>query len=147
MKISPELLILTREHHISLSLGNKAVNTAKSKNNADIEDLCLQISKTFRESFHMHFETEESTIFAPLKGKSSEIDALCERLIKEHQQLYQLAEGLVEHPHHLAEFGELLKTHSRIEDRELFPHIDLLSTSERQAVLKASEKHLPVAKI
>jgi len=147
MKIAPELLILTREHHISLSLGNKAVNTAKSKNESDIKALCLEISQTFRSSFSMHFDTEEETIFMPLKGKSNELETLCNQLIKEHQQLYQLADDLVDHPELLAEFGILLKSHSRAEDRELFPNVSLLSNSERQAIEDSSVKHLSVAKI
>lgn len=58
MKIADELLILTKEHHVSLSLANKCVNTAKSNNASNIKDLCLQISKTFKSTFSEHFETE-----------------------------------------------------------------------------------------
>ncbi|MBT3195505.1 MAG: hemerythrin domain-containing protein [Candidatus Ruthia sp.] len=147
MKIAEELLILAREHHLSLSLGNKAVNTAKSKNIANIKVLCLEIAQTFGSSFQAHFETEEVTIFAPLKQKSATLNILCEQLTKEHQQLYQMAIALKDKHELLAEFGTLLKAHTRAEDRDLFPNINLLSKAQRQAIKTSSEKHLPVTKL
>ncbi|RUA04081.1 MAG: hypothetical protein DSY43_07145 [Gammaproteobacteria bacterium] len=147
MKIANELLTLTREHHISLSLGNKCVNTAKSNNNTEIKKLCTQVSKVFRKTFAEHFETEELTIFTPLKGKSDALLKLCNQLFDEHQQLYSLAESLHNHPERLLNFGNLLKSHSRLEDRELFPKINLLSDNEKLNILKSSLSHKPIIKI
>ncbi len=147
MKVADELLVLAKEHHISLALGNKAVNVAKSGSLTEIDALCLQISTTFRASFQTHFETEEKAIFTPLKGKSAELDALCTRLINEHQKLYQLAQALVEKPDLLAEFGTLLKTHTRAEDRELFPNIALLTNGQRKNIKQLSAKHPKINKV
>jgi len=141
MRIADELLILTREHHQSLSLGNSAVNIHKSGDKVEIETLCLKVSQTFRASFQMHFNTEERTIFATLKNKSNELNLLCKQLTDEHQQLYQLAEYLPNQPEKLLEFGTLLKSHTRTEDRVLFPNIALLSSSEREAIRVESEQH------
>jgi hypothetical protein len=52
MKIADERLILTREHHKSLSLGNKCINTVKSNNTADIKHLCVRISNIKSSSYH-----------------------------------------------------------------------------------------------
>jgi len=147
MKIAEELLILAREHHLSLSLGNKAVNTAKTGNTKDIKAFCLAISQTFKASFQAHFETEEITIFAPLSHKSATLKTMCKQLTKEHQQLYQMAIALKDKHELLAEFGTLLKAHTRAEDRDLFPNINLLSKAQRQAIKTSSEKHLPVTKL
>ena len=147
MKIAPELLTLSREHHISLSLANKCINTAKTNDKEQISALCLAISNHFEHSFRSHFDTEEFTILTPLKDKSVALGRLCERLEKEHQQLYQMAQALKVKPELLAKFGDLLKTHSRIEDRELFPNISLLSEDERQTIKDSSERHLDIAKI
>ncbi len=144
MKIANELLILTREHHTALSLGNKCVNTARRNNNKDIEELCLKISENFKIDFYEHFETEEDTIFAYLRPKSSDLAQLCDKLTLEHQQLYQASKELVNTPQNLEKFGKLLKSHARLEDRQLFPNIELLSSKQRQAILDSSAKHSSV---
>ena len=114
MKIADKRLILTRAHHRSLSLGNKCINTVKSNNTADIKYLCVRISKTFKSTFSDHFETEELTIFAPLKNKSDLLLKLCSQLIDEHQQLHQLVQDLSNHPEYLLTFGNLLKSHTPV---------------------------------
>jgi hemerythrin-like domain-containing protein len=141
MKIANELLTLTREHHTALSLGNKCVNTAKRNNNQEVSELCLKISENFKMDFHGHFDTEESTIFVFLSEKSAELAQLCAQLVQEHQDLYDLAKKLPKNPQTLEKFGKLLKSHARTEDRQLFPNIELLSASERQAILYSSEEH------
>ncbi len=147
MKIANELLTLAREHHFSLSLGNKCVNTAKSGDTKAIKDLCQKISKTFRNDFSAHFETEELTIFAFLKDKSIELSVLCKQLTDEHQQLYQLAEHLDSHTEQLLTFGSLLKSHTRLEDRALFPKINLLTDDEKLTILASSLRHTPLSKL
>ncbi|MDC9726285.1 MAG: hemerythrin domain-containing protein [Candidatus Thioglobus sp.] len=141
MKIADELLTLTREHHTALSLGNKCVNALKAQDTNLISELCLKISQNFKMDFHQHFETEESTIFAFLSEKSADLDQLCAQLTQEHQQLYDLANDLVKNPQTLEKFGKLLKSHARLENRQLFPNIDLLSAAERQCILESSLKH------
>lgn len=98
MKIAPELVTLTREHHISLSLSNRCVNLAKIKDKTNINALCLAISHHFETTFKSHFETEEQTLFTPLKNKSGALNNLCEQLEKEHQQLLQMAKSLKTNP-------------------------------------------------
>lgn len=147
MKIATELLTLTREHHTSLSLANKCVNTVKSSDNKAIQALCLSISKSFKPDFFEHFETEETTIFKPLMNKTSSLSILCKQLISEHQQLYQMADNLPENPASLLEFGQLLKSHTRMEDKEVFPNINLLSENEKRVIVISSEKHRLVTKI
>ncbi|WP_428087074.1 hemerythrin domain-containing protein [Candidatus Thioglobus sp.] len=141
MKIAEELLALTRQHHTSLSLGNKCVNTAKTNDIEKINELCLTVSKNFKIDFTEHFETEERTIFSFLSVKSADLAQLCAQLTLEHQQLYKMAENLPNKPQTLAEFGTLLKTHTRTEDRQLFVNINLLSTQQRQTILAASNQH------
>ncbi|MBA5249333.1 MAG: hemerythrin domain-containing protein [Gammaproteobacteria bacterium] len=147
MKVADELLTLTREHHQSLSLGNNAVNVHKAGDEAKIKTLCLKIAQTFKPAYKKHFETEEQTIFALLKDKSSDLNVLCTQLKNQHQQLYQLAEDLPSQPELLLEFGTLLKTHTRTEDRVLFPNITLLTNEQRQAIKTASKQHNTLNKI
>jgi hypothetical protein len=109
--------------------------------------LCVRISKTFKSTFSEYFETEELTFFAPLKNKSDLLLKLCSQLIDEHQQLHPLVQDLSNHPEYLLTFGNLLKSHSRLEDRQLFPKVDLLSDSEKLAIIKPSSCHTPVVRI
>jgi hemerythrin-like domain-containing protein len=141
MKIAGELLILTREHHSALSLANKCVNAVKAKDEVEIQTLCEKISQNFKMDFSEHFETEESTIFAFLSEKSADLARLCDDLTLEHQQLYKMAGELLDQPDSLEKFGKLLKTHARLENRELFPNIDLLSPKQRREILNSSAKH------
>ena len=141
MKIAGELLILTREHHSALSLANKCVNAVKAKDEVEIQTLCEKISQNFKMDFSEHFETEESTIFAFLSEKSADLARLCDDLTLEHQQLYKMAGELLDQPDSLEKFGKLLKTHARLENRQLFPNIDLLSPKQRREILNSSAKH------
>ncbi len=141
MKIAGELLILTREHHSALSLANKCINAIKAKDSLVIQTLCEKISENFETDFSEHFETEESTIFAFLSEKSDDLAQLCAQLTLEHQQLYKMAGELLDQPDSLEKFGKLLKSHARLENRVLFPSIDLLSASQRRQILNSSAKH------
>ena len=141
MKIAGELLILTREHHSALSLANKCVNAVKAKDEVEIQTLCEKISQNFKMDFSEHFETEESTIFAFLSEKSADLARLCDDLTLEHQQLYKIAGELLDQPDSLEKFGKLLKSHARLENRQLFPNIDLLSPKQRREILNSSAKH------
>ena len=141
MIVAGELLILTREHHSALSLANKCVNAVKAKNEAEIQILCKKISENFEMDFSEHFNTEESTIFTFLREKSTDLAQLCDQLTLEHQQLYKIASELTNNPESLEKFGKLLKSHARLENRELFPNIDLLSPAQRREILNSSAKH------
>ncbi|NOY16352.1 MAG: hemerythrin domain-containing protein [Gammaproteobacteria bacterium] len=141
MKIEKELLILAREHHVSLVLANRVINTVASKNQAEISALCLNINKYFAESFKDHFETEETLILYPLMSIDKNSEDICKRLIKEHNDLIYLSSSLADKPELLLEFGQLLRQHTRAEDREIFPNITALSRKQLQAIAESSEKH------
>jgi len=147
MQVADELLILTREHHTALSLANKCINAVKSKDKVEIQALCLNISENFEMDFSEHFDTEEATIFAFLSEKTAKLAQLCSQLTLEHQALYKMAAGLVQNPESLEKFSKLLKSHARLENRELFPNIELLSLSQRQEILISSTKHASATKL
>ncbi|SMN13814.1 hypothetical protein BHECKSOX2_1005 [Bathymodiolus heckerae thiotrophic gill symbiont] len=115
MKIPKQLITLTKEHHLSLSLANKAINAKKLDNEMAI---CQQIAKNFKRDFLSHFSFEEQYIL-PLLKQNNQQD--CQRIINEHKQLLKLAKDI--NANNLLEFGALLKTHTRFEDRVLFKQI------------------------
>lgn len=147
MKVAGELLILTREHHNALSLANKCLNAVKSEEEVEIQALCSKISQNFKMDYSEHFDTEEATIFAFLRGKTADLTRLCEQLSLEHRQLYKLADELKQKPESLEKFGKLLKSHARLENKELFPHIELLTPLQRREILVSSAKHVSATKV
>jgi len=126
MKIAPELIALAREHHQSLVLASRAIRLAKSGDELAIKDLCLTIHQTFKDNFSEHFSTEEETVFKPMMLEDEQFTDMCECLMAEHIALFQLADDLLREPDNLLAFGELLKKHTRMEDRQLFPHFSIL---------------------
>jgi hemerythrin len=64
MKIPKQLITLTKEHHLSLSLANKAINAKKLGNETAI---CQLIIETFERDFSNHFIFEEQHILPLLK--------------------------------------------------------------------------------
>lgn len=141
MKILPELIPLVKEHHQSLSLANRAIKTAQANVEEDVAALCMEIQETFEASFKAHFLTEEETVFIPLIQQNESLSLLCTQLIEEHKVLQDIAINLTDYPDSLLEFGKLLKSHTRLEDRELFSHVSDLSDEQRQEILQRSKTH------
>jgi hemerythrin len=115
MKIHKQLIALTKEHHLSLSLANKAIN-AKNLGNEDA--ICQLIIETFEQDFLAHFNFEEQYIL-PLLMQNNQQD--CQRIVDEHKLLLALAKNI--NTDTLLKFGALLREHTRFEDRVLFKQI------------------------
>jgi len=132
MKRIKQLQPLSMEHHLSLSLAARAIKTANSGDQAEIRILCEKIIQDYPKQWRRHFDNEENAIFIPYAQRSQAIKNLCEQLTREHQQ-FDLYIQQMEAGNYavLKEFGALLKSHTRLEERELFPKISgLLSAPE-----------------
>lgn len=131
-----QLKPLSREHHLSLVLASKAIKTAKSKDALAIEQLCQQIADDFESRWESHFLKEEQTLFTLFENNyqsnlKAEEAGLSLKLRKQHEQMRSMAgdmqTGRVDQ---LAEFGELLKEHTRLEERLFFPLVSELFTEK-----------------
>ena len=69
MKRIEALRPLSREHHLSLVLANKAIKTAKNNDKLQIKVLCEQIAQAFNNRWEAHFIKEELFIFSLFEGK------------------------------------------------------------------------------
>lgn len=141
MIVASELLILTREQYSALSLANNCINAVKTKYKTEIQIFYKKISENLEMDFSEHFNAKKLIIFAFLREKSTDLSQLCDQLTLEHQQLYKIESELTNNPDSLEKFGKLLKSHARLENRELFPNIDLLSPAQRRKILNSSAKH------
>lgn len=143
MKRIEQLKPLSMEHHLSLVLANQAVKTAKASDGNAINALCEQIVIEFETRWEQHFQKEEHSIFAVLdknyQAQMNENDkALNALLLTQHNQMRDMAKNLKKgNAADLTKFGELLKEHTRLEERQLFPLItDMFSRQELDAVLQ-----------
>ena len=144
MKRIEQLRPLTMEHHLSLVLANKAIKTAKNGHEVEIRALCQQIANEFDLRWEAHFIKEELSIFSVFEDKyraslvsDTPDDADLTKLLREqHNQMRTMSaemhDGRIDQ---LAAFGRLLKDHTRLEERRLFPLIsDLFTTQELDLV-------------
>lgn len=125
MKRHPALVSLSREHHQSLRLAKQCLDTAEQGDEKQCQALCKHIVSIFDAEWDRHFRNEEKTIFditATLQGKIHELGT---QLVAEHEQMRLMANRMQQGDcRQLAAFGELLKNHTRTEERELFPLVE-----------------------
>lgn len=126
------------EHHLSLSLANKAIKTARSGDSEAIAKLSQEIARDFPEQWDRHFRNEEATVFRFLERYEDAPSELIEQLQKQHDEMRAMALELSKRNTTLLEaFGILLRDHTRLEERALFPAAEtLLSNDELDAVLE-----------
>ena len=125
MKRSPALVPLSQEHHESLLLAKRCQRAAAGGRREDIEQLCAEIARTFPDKWETHFRHEEIGIFTPAEAHGGEMAALCGQLRQEHEQLREIHRAMAKGDcSGLAAFGDLLQSHTRKEERELFPLIE-----------------------
>lgn len=119
-----QLLPLSMEHHLSLSLAIKAIRIAEKGDAQEIKTLCEHIIEEYPQLWRKHFDKEERYIFTPYADRSESINQLCKQLILEHNQFNQYIEQMKNGNFSiLSDFGKQLKAHTRMEERELFPLI------------------------
>ncbi|MCW8928612.1 MAG: hemerythrin domain-containing protein [Gammaproteobacteria bacterium] len=153
MKRVEHLQYLSREHHQSLTLAQKAIKTANTKNSEAISRLCKEIINDYPKVWQTHFKIEEENIFQ-LFSKSMireasdiklylKISNLCYLLAQEHQVMNDYYEQMKEGDYSiLGEFGALLKKHTRTEERELFPLLEKeMTIEELNRVLQVSQNY------
>ena len=142
MKRIEQLHPLSKEHHQSLVLAQKAIKVNKSGDMNLISGLCQEIINDYPAVWKVHFQIEEDSIFQLFdldsevtnntsRQKDRGITQLCEKLKQEHLTMNSYYEQMKSGDYTLlGKFGELLKQHTRTEERELFPLLDTALTSE-----------------
>lgn len=144
IKRDKALHILSHDHHHGLILaqlikkGNPQYknlpNTTEGKKDYSI--------KFYNDELIKHFEDEEKILFPFVNGKDDEIDNLVEEIITDHKKIKQLVNQLesdegVENT--LNELGNILESHIRKEERNLFMKIQIILTKDE---LTSIEKQL-----
>jgi len=143
MKRIAQLQPLSKEHHLSLTLGQKAIHVSQKGDPEAIRMLCDKIIADYPSLWRVHFDIEEDSIFTPLEEKSSKLFNLCQQLRNEHKILDDYYQKMKSGDTSvLLAFGTLLKQHTRIEERQLFPLLEqILNNEELDVIFQTSEKY------
>ncbi len=134
MKRHQALTNLSREHHQSLRLAKKCMDTAARAVPEQCLALCREIVSTFDQEWDRHFRNEEATIFNVTAGMEGRIHDLGLQLTEEHDRMREMARTMREEDSSCAileQFGLLLRDHTRLEERELFPLVEQAFSAEQ----------------
>ena len=120
MKRSPALQALSREHHTALVLSKACAGAAASKDAEKIAAQCAKVKRVFEQELEPHFKLEEEQLL-PRMQAAGEL-ALVERTLQENRDLRAMATSIAlrGNAEALTAFAELLASHVRFEERELF---------------------------
>ena len=119
MKRHPQLQDLSREHHGALKLARAARQAAESADAGNVAALARCAVHLFAAELDPHFRVEEQGILVSL-AQAGEY-ALVQRTLNEHEELRKLASALsAADAGTLLRFADLLASHVRFEERELF---------------------------
>lgn len=120
MKRSPALQALSREHHTALVLAKACAGTAESEDEEKIVSMCARVERVFEKELQPHFKLEEEELLPRMNAAGER--ALVERTLQEHGRLRAMAQSIGHHGDAAAlqAFADLLASHVRFEERELF---------------------------
>lgn len=124
IKRSVEIMPLSREHHFSLLFSWKILQGLK--NNTTTERMADYVAYFWENNLRLHFKQEEVALFCHFPD-----DDLVKRALAEHQTMRQLIQSLgdnrsveTECRQELEDLAQLIKSHVRMEERELFPTLE-----------------------
>ncbi len=141
MKRHPALVALSDDHHHELVQARRLLAAADAPDDARVEAARAYVDAFFTDTVE-HFRREEETVF-PLYARQREADAeLLGRILREHMELHGLARALRAEVasgdvsgETLSALGSLLRAHVRLEERELFEHLQRIApTAELDAL-------------
>jgi len=138
MKRSEQLLKLSREHHGSLVMAKKIALIAEEGTDQALMEALEAVKAYYDDELEEHFQHEERTIFAPIFRQYPELKEMATVLLKEHGFIRLLIPKMTGETvkQDLADFALVLKNHTRMEERELFPIIEKsFSDEQMDAVL------------
>jgi len=133
MKRCEQLQKLSREHHGSLVMAKNIGLIANEGSEQELLEAIQTVKQYYDDELEEHFQHEERTIFAPIFRQFPELREMATVLLKEHGFIRLLIPKITKETARkdLADFALVLKNHTRMEERELFPVIETLFTDEQ----------------
>jgi hemerythrin-like domain-containing protein len=145
MKNCEQLKKLSAEHREALVFADEMAKIAAEGSEAELAEGVERVNRYYESELEEHLQHEEQTIFAPLVQQHKEHIELCITLGKEHGFLRTVVEEMTLETakKELADFAQVLKNHSLMEEKELFPLLETLFTEEQ---LDAVLNYVPLRK-
>jgi hemerythrin-like domain-containing protein len=125
------LVPLSRQHQHALALCVR-INRAPMPTPRELDAWQAEIQQHFEQEIQYHFAAEEATLF-PAARRFPDLRSLVEELVADHAQLrnyFTRATNRSLDRDALRQFAELLSTHIRKEERQLFEEIQKQLTPE-----------------
>lgn len=118
MKRVPELRALSDDHHTGLVLAHRCRRVGSPGFEPSLEAVWRQVLELFSGHLDPHFRIEEEHLVPALEaiGEAS----LASRICEDHRALRALRELEAPSLATVRRFGELLESHIRFEEREVF---------------------------
>jgi len=128
-----QLRKLVQDHHDCITFADELIRIAETGNDAELAAGVTKVELYNRMELEEHLQHEEQTILGPLVQEYPDNMPLCIKVGQEHGALRLLVEQMsVENAREdLAKFGRLLKSHTILEEEELFPLIEKVFTQEQ----------------
>ncbi len=157
MKRDPALIQLSREHHTALVLAKQAQRLGmQSEQEQGVSSETANFMRTLKSRFsnelEPHFCLEETYLLNELEALSSSTHAqeivqkaqqLAQRTRDEHDALRQMTQRIAHQDFScLSPWGELLATHVRFEERELFDFIESVFSPHILSKIEAASRQL-----
>ena len=123
---------LTLEHRHGLAFAEQISQIARAETDTDLVRGVEMVQAYHRDELEAHLQHEEQTIFGPLIRTHHLYVDMCVQLGKEHGFLRTLVDrmNLDNARSSLAEFAQILKNHTLLEEEWLFPCIESALTDE-----------------
>jgi len=146
----PALVSLSRDHHHALLLARALRKDTPRNLRTDVpsesRERIAHVVRVFRDELEPHFQSEERMLLPAMRGREPSLEA---EILDEHARLRAMVEAL-SRPSEIAnvdqaldEFGALLESHVRKEERALYPRLQELLTDEELTLVGAAiEAHM-----
>ncbi len=138
----PSLIALSHDHHLGLALAlrcrKQALGQIKPLGIKGLRERAEEVKNFVLKNLERHFLAEEQILFPLIRSSVPQSHPLIEDLLKGHEQIRKWAHPLggdTDLAKMLFDFGDLLETHIRREERELFHYFeDHVTAAEAERV-------------
>jgi hemerythrin len=131
-----ELRALSDDHHTALVLARRCQKAAQGRSSLSVETVWQDVLTAFSVQLEPHFQIEESFLLSALDGL--EEFELAAHIRDDHARLRALRDTTPITENLVEEFGRLLESHVRFEEREVFETTqDRLPESALRAISEA----------
>jgi len=128
MKRHKTIIPLSHDHQVMLKMAQEIkknfIKTTFGK--SSIENKVKHVVQSYSAELLPHFNHEEGILFPLAKGKEVELDKMIDEIVSEHAEIGRLISKMEDgnKEENLNDFGFLLESHIRKEERIIFPKIE-----------------------